>query len=244
MSEIIKIKDLADGVCGIYKLNYPNGKIYIGLSTNIKRRMYEHNNPKRLETHKPTPCDLAIKKYGKFEEIEILEYVDDPSKLGEREQYWIAYYKSNNKNIGYNLTPGGDSSMLFGENNSNASLTNDEVLDIRKRRFMGERKRDVYQDYKHYSFSTFEHIWLGRGYSNIGQEYIIPTGSKTRQEYSSIANSGSRNNKAKLNEEMVKEIRKRYDSGESWHTIYTDYKDIVSLQSIKRVCQRETWKNV
>ena len=243
MSEIIKLKDLKDGVSGIYKLNYPNGKIYIGMSCNIKRRMYEHNNIKRLETHKQLPCDLAIKKYGSFEEIEILEYIDDLNLLGEREQYWINFYHSNEKEIGYNLTNGGDGELLFGENNPVATFTNEQVLDIRKRRFLGKRKRDVYQDYQQFSFSSFEHVWLGRGYPNVGQEYIIPVGAKTRQEYSSIANSGSRNNKAKLNEEMVKDIRKRYDNGESPIDIQKDY-SFVNINSIRRVCKRETWKNV
>lgn len=243
MGEIIKLKDLPNKVSGIYKLNYPNGKIYIGFSNDIKRRMYEHNNIKRLETHKQFPCDLAIKKYGLFEEVEILEYITDISKLGEREKYWIQFYHSDNEEIGYNLTPGGDQSMLFGENATNSIFTNDQVLNIRKRRFLGERKCDVYKDYNNFSFSTFEHIWLGRGYPNIGQEYIIPIGEKTRQEYSSIANSGSRNNKAKLNEEIVKEIRKRYDAGESPVDIQKDF-SMVNINSIRRVCKRETWKNV
>lgn len=81
----IKIKELKNGVSGIYKLNFPNGKIYIGLSNDIKRRMYEHNNINRLKNHYNTPCDLAIQKYGRFEEIEILEYVEDPSLLSEKE---------------------------------------------------------------------------------------------------------------------------------------------------------------
>ena len=68
---IIKVKDLQNNMMGIYKIVFPNSKIYIGLSTDIKRRMYEHNNPHSNKT----PCDLAINKYGKIEEIEILELI-------------------------------------------------------------------------------------------------------------------------------------------------------------------------
>ena len=57
---IIKLSELKNGVQGIYKLNYPNGKIYIGQSNDIKRRMYEHNNINRLKDHFNSPCDLAI----------------------------------------------------------------------------------------------------------------------------------------------------------------------------------------
>ena len=65
----------------------------------------------------------------------------------------------------------------------------------------------------------------------------------TVPEYSSLANSGSRNNKAKLNEDMVKEIRRRYDAGESPISIQKDF-SFVNINSIRRVCKRETWKNV
>jgi hypothetical protein len=65
--------------------------------------------------------------------------------LDERETYWIEYYDTyNDKTKGYNETPGGGCIGLPGELNSRAKLTNAEVLDIRKRRFYGERKKDVY----------------------------------------------------------------------------------------------------
>lgn len=34
-------------VQGVYKINFPNGKSYIGISNNILRRIHEHNNDKR-----------------------------------------------------------------------------------------------------------------------------------------------------------------------------------------------------
>lgn len=239
----IKLKDLQPHIGGIYKLTYPNGKIYIGQSKDIKRRMYEHNNINRLKSHPNTPCDLAIKKYGCFEEIEILSLCNSSQELNQKEKYWIRFYHSNEKDKGYNLTEGGDSSTLSGEKNIRATFTNDQVLDIRKRRFYGERKINVYQDYNTHSFSTFQHVWLGRGYPGVGTEFLIPTNSKSRQEYSSLANSGSRNNQAKLNENMVKEIRRRYDSGENPISIQKDF-SFVNINSIRRVCKRETWKNV
>lgn len=239
---IVKVKDLEPHICGIYKIEYPNHKVYIGLSNDIQRRMYEYNNIKKSKQ----PCDLAIKKYGKIEEIEILEFCNpnNREKMSEREKYWIAYYDSNNKEKGYNLTEGGENSTLVGEKSAGAKFTNSQVLDIRKRRYLGERKRDVYKDYNDINFSTFEHVWLGRGYPNVGTEYLIEKGAKTRQEYSSIANAGENNNKAKLKEEDVREIRKRYDSGETWQEIYVDYKNRVSKNTIISVCKRWTWKSV
>lgn len=235
----IKLSELENGVSGVYKLTYPNGKIYIGISNDIKRRMYEHNNTKRLNTHFNAPCDLAILKYGKFEEIEILEKTNDPQELNEKEKYWISYYHSNEKDKGYNLTCGGKA--LYGENHPRAKFTNEEVLDIRKRKFNGERKIDVYQDYKDRKFSTFEGVWLGRKYVNIGKEYFI---SKSSAEISSIVNAGENNSHSKLTKQDVLDIRNRYDNlNQTVVEIAKDY-NFVNIQTIRRVCKRETWKNV
>lgn len=236
---IIKVKDLQSNMMGIYKINYPNGKIYIGLSCDIKRRMWEHNNINNAKF----PCDLAIKKYGKIQEIEILEFVNDKNLLKEKECYWIKYYQSNDKNKGYNLTPGGDNSEQHGELSALAVFTNEQVLDIRKRRFLGERKKDVYLDYSNYSFATFEKIWLGHGYPGIGENYIIPTNSISRQEYSSIANKGLNNGRAKCSKEMILEVRNRYDNGESISSILKDFPH-VSKSTIRRIALRESYKDV
>lgn len=84
---------------------------------------------------------------------------------------------------------------------------------------------------------------MGRGYDEIGKEYSIPKNAKSKQEYSSIANTGERNNKAKLTIDDVLKIRKRYDDGENWTLIHKDY-TFVKLNTIKRVCKRETWKSI
>ena len=38
MNYIYKIENCPNHVSGIYKINFPNGKCYIGLSNNIRRR--------------------------------------------------------------------------------------------------------------------------------------------------------------------------------------------------------------
>ena len=235
----IKLKDLEDNIPGVYKITYPNGKIYIGISSNIKRRMHEHNYNKHDTI---PPCDKAIQQYGKIQEIDILEILQDEQLRLNREKYWIAYYDSTNPEKGYNISKGGMGG-LSAEDSPNAVFTNEQVLDIRKRRYNGERKCNVYKDYTQFSFSTFEHIWLGRGYSQIGMEYYIQTNSKSRQEYSSNANKGENNNKAKLTEQDVKNIRYRFDNGETWINIHKDYQQ-VELRTIRRICKRETWKHV
>ena len=76
---IRKIKDL-ENIAGIYKINYPNGKIYIGQSQNIKKRILEHNQrARKIESNRTLQaCDAALRKYNyEIEEIEILEEIKD-----------------------------------------------------------------------------------------------------------------------------------------------------------------------
>lgn len=107
------IQELKNGIIGIYLLrNLINGKIYVGKSVNIKRRMYQHSKPEiYYKNGKETPIVRAIKKYG-FENfnIEILQIFDkntERDKIVEAEISWIKKLESNNLDKGYNLLLGG-----------------------------------------------------------------------------------------------------------------------------------------
>lgn len=241
---IIKIKELKDNMSVIYKINYKDGKhFYIGFTNDLKRRMSEHINAyKKIKYKKIQDCDMAIFEQGGLEEIEILEFCKEKD-LANREKYWISYYDAYNSPLGYNKTKGGDGSDQIGENNPNSVFSNQEVYNIRKRRYLGERKKDVYQDYSNYSFQTFEKIWLGRGYTEIGKEFLIPSNLKSRQEYSHEANNGLKNGRAKASLEDIKTIRKRYDNGEKIVDILKDF-NYLSKSTIRRIALRETFKDI
>lgn len=88
----------------IYKTtNILNDKIYIGLS---------EKNPEESSKYMGSGDSIkkAIQKYGTSSFIkEILEDgIEDRGKLAEAEIKWIAHFRSNDRNIGYNLSPGGD----------------------------------------------------------------------------------------------------------------------------------------
>ena len=88
---------------GIYKLTSPSGKIYIGQSTNIKRRLKDYE---KLRCKKQQALYNSLVKYGyKNFIIEILEECTS-EQLNELEEYYI---KINNSMTpkGYNLTSGG-----------------------------------------------------------------------------------------------------------------------------------------
>lgn len=100
-AKTFSIKDLPSEA-GIYYLrNNYNGKMYIGKSNNIKRRIREHIYSKDdLYIHR------ALRKYGidNFT-IGILELCSKEN-LNEREIFYINKYKTLQK--GYNLTSGGE----------------------------------------------------------------------------------------------------------------------------------------
>ena len=84
----------------IYKTtNLINGKIYIGQDSN--------NNPTYLGSGKT--LIKSIKKYGRDNfKKEILETCSSRKELDEREIFWINNLNSRNRDIGYNITPGGN----------------------------------------------------------------------------------------------------------------------------------------
>ena len=123
-------------ISGIYKINFPNQKSYIGLSCNIKQRIKDHNNDAKNPKY---PVHKAIKKYlGQItlsENVEILEEIDPSNReyMQEREKYWIDFYHTYlDENKGYNLTPGGDGASP-GINNFSAKLDQeslDQIYDL------------------------------------------------------------------------------------------------------------------
>ena len=93
----------------IYKItNLINNKIYIGQTVNkIEYRLQEHFHAAITYKDKSV-LHSAMRKYGK--EAFIIEVIEEceNNKLSDREKYWIAFYDSTNRNIGYNITIGGE----------------------------------------------------------------------------------------------------------------------------------------
>ena len=88
----------------VYKHIFPNGKVYIGIT-----RMKVSDRWKRGKCYIPQPLMFrAICKYG-WENIkhEILYDGLTKEEACKKEIELIAYYKSNQKEFGYNISPGG-----------------------------------------------------------------------------------------------------------------------------------------
>lgn len=97
----------------IYKAtNLINNKIYIGQTINsLEYRKSQHVRDSENEHRRKTVYfHNAIHKYGaeNFEFAQI-DSASSQEELDEKEQYWINYYKSSDRNYGYNLDSGGKS---------------------------------------------------------------------------------------------------------------------------------------
>lgn len=88
---------------GVYKLtNMNNGKVYIGASIDIKRRMKEHFKPSRVSALKHLPLYKDIDRYGKEAfDFEILEEVE-ANDLDAKEEHYIKKFNAVEK--GYNIS--------------------------------------------------------------------------------------------------------------------------------------------
>ena len=88
-----------------------NGKVYIGRTQDIERRLREHitelrNGNKRIYNGRgygPSDFQKDFNKYGESAfEIYILEEAVPPEVVREREAYWIAEYNATDREYGYN----------------------------------------------------------------------------------------------------------------------------------------------
>ena len=99
----------------IYKItNKINNKIYIGQVYN--KSIYDRFNRhiKEASPNSRSYIDRAINKYGKENFIcELIDNATSLQDLNKKEKYWISYYNSNNHDIGYNLTLGGDGGNTY-----------------------------------------------------------------------------------------------------------------------------------
>lgn len=106
----------------IYKItNLINGKIYVGKDVQRQASYYCSG----------VAINNAIKKYGRHNFIrEVLEdNIETKEILSIREKYWIERLSSNIKDIGYNLTIGGEGGDTY---------TNNPNIDKIKERFKGK----------------------------------------------------------------------------------------------------------
>lgn len=98
-----------------YIQNLLNNKIYVGKTNDLKSRFNNHvtyaNGGKEKYPQHFSFIHAAIRKNGKENFIfDYIEEFENERDAFEAENFWIEFFNSNNKYIGYNLTIGGEGS--------------------------------------------------------------------------------------------------------------------------------------
>lgn len=95
----------------VYKLTFPNEKLYFGITTQFKQRMRSHAYWEHVLVTS-SPIKNAIRKYGwtNIQRI-ILEEELDAETAYELEKKLIKDYRTQNFEFGYNLADGGRTAL-------------------------------------------------------------------------------------------------------------------------------------
>lgn len=94
------------GISGIYLIEHiASKKVYVGSTNNLHTRRHGHFSALNRRAHSNEYLQSAYSKYGRkaFRFTVVEECALDV--LIEREQYWIDFYQSTNKDRGYNICP-------------------------------------------------------------------------------------------------------------------------------------------
>lgn len=234
------------GICGIYQItNLINNKIYIGQSTDIRRRWLEHlrsGQPQKYsiksERDINAPIHLAIQKYGVNNFIiEILEQCEK-EQLNEKEKFWIQKKKANEKDVGYNITEGGQDLLVAkGENHTQAKLSQQNVNDI-VQILQTDLEISLEEIAKKYNVtkSTICMINTGRTWKNDKLTYPL------RPTYTGM--KGSKNPKAIFTEEEVIQMRKLHSQGKTYKDLPDIYKNKASKSTIYAILQGKSFTHL
>jgi group I intron endonuclease len=120
MEKILNLKDYRDKQ-GIYAIKcISNNKIYIGSvhptdrGNSLARRLRDHKYRLNRNEHGNQLLQRAWNKYGEESfEFYVIETLENVEIILEREQYWIDFYESYNKDKGFNLCPTAGSTYNF-----------------------------------------------------------------------------------------------------------------------------------
>jgi group I intron endonuclease len=213
--------------------NKINLKIYVGQTKNLKGRLSRHKYEAFTKLNKK-PLYNSIRKYGlnNFELIEIerhsKEYID------EAEIFWVAYFQSNNLDLGYNLTAGGQLT-------TGIHLPKPKIPPMLGRHHSQEAKQKMSEDR-----IGDKNAFYGKRHSEQSKQLMSENPNRkyfgSDNPFYHIKFQGEDNKTSKLTNEIVLEVRKLHNEGMTFVQISKIYN--VSESTISRVVKRLTWKHI
>lgn len=163
----------------VYKIrNKINGKVYIGQTNNLERRLKEHKFDKRSRK----PIHDAIKKYG-FENFEVtVEYFGED--YNDKEKELISLYDSQNREKGYNIQSGGQDSA--GEDNPMSKITELQKAEVENLLLDSSLSMQEIGQMCNVSYRTVSNINLGNAWRNPTLTYPLRQNNIPDNTYQSI----------------------------------------------------------
>lgn len=173
--------------CGIYVIrNKVNGKVYVGKSINIYKRIKQHvTNLNTKSRDENRHLIRAWHKYGRENfDYEVLEYLPkDDTILKTRELHWMTVLNSTNRTKGYNMRMDTSTNCIVQEETRDrmSAITHKRFADKRADMLAGKAKKKVVKNKprskerldrqsegaKHYKILQFSkagvllHVWGG-----------------------------------------------------------------------------------
>lgn len=217
---------------GVYKITRrvdgKEDKVYVGSSTNIKRRWKTHFGTLKNGTHKNLHLQRSYDQYGdECFFYEIIECVSPNKKdLMQAEQYWMDFYESYNIEKGYNVSPSAYTTLGFKYSQETKELFSKQ----RKGKKRGEENPFYGKKHTKESLEKMREIKKGKTLSLETKEKM----SKRRK--------GEGSWHSKLTNDDVIEIVKRVKNGETIKGVSKDY--CVTRQTISSILKGKNWAHI
>lgn len=254
--------------------NISSNKIYVGKSHAPQTRWLKHlkvskhkRNIEKFYIHR------AISKHGiaNFTFTIIQSFKNESDSLNA-EKYWIKYFKSNNKNFGYNLTEGGEGcsgrvmsestkqkirEKAIGRKHSHETIeklrlinlgripTNIEQLKIinKGKKLSAEHKEKISEAKKGIQFTQKHRDNISKSHIGLLLGEKNPFYGKHHTEANKIKFRGQNNKQSKLTSDQVLKIREKYNSKEyTQEKLANEYN--ISREQIGRIVRNVDWKDL
>lgn len=219
----------------VYKItNQINGKMYIGITNNAKKRWYNHC------CNYISPIGRAIQKYGKenfkFEELFTGLTIEEAEK---KEIQLISELKTLVSENGYNIAIGGSygykiPGQSVGEKNSNHILTEDQVKYIKNHRNLPQYQ--LFDEFSEIiSYEQFKKIYRDECWKEIVPEV---------EQYPYNLEFSCQFTQTKFDLGDILRMRELYEQGVAPGEAYKEFQDKADIQSFGGAYRGDTFKLV
>ena len=128
-------------ICVYAIKNKSNGKMYVGSALDYNSRVRLHKSQLNRNVHHSVTLQRAFNKYGADSfEFFVLEEVLKKDLL-IREQFYINFYQSFNKLLGYNIAPIAGSSLGIKRSSENTRKNRERQIGLKQSKSLIEKRR-------------------------------------------------------------------------------------------------------